>query len=145
MITIRKISAQETYTVRHPVLRKGKQIESCHFDGDDLDTTSHFGLHENDQIKGVISLFENNNPLFEDKKQTQIRGMAVLENNQGKGYGRLLVEHSEKILKTQNTPLIWFNARINAVGFYQKMGYQIIGNSFEIPNVGLHYVMWKKL
>ena len=145
MIAIRKISAQETYTVRHPELRKGKPIESCHFDGDDLDTTSHLGLYENDQIKGVISLFDNNNPLFGDQNQTQIRGMAVLENNQGKGFGRLLVEHSEKILKTQNAPLIWFNARINAVGFYQKMGYKIIGNSFEIPNVGEHYVMWKKL
>ena len=145
MIDIRKISAQETFTVRHPMLRKGKPIESCHFDGDDLGTTSHFGLYEYNKIEGVISLFENNNSLFADKHQGQIRGMAVLENNQGKGFGRLLVEHSENVMKLQNISLIWFNARINAVGFYQKMGYEIIGNSFEIPNIGVHYVMWKKL
>ena len=145
MSDIRKISAQETFTVRHPVLRSGKPIESCHFDGDDFATTQHFGLYENDKIEGVISLFKNVNPLFETKNQAQIRGMAVLKNNQGKGFGRLLVEHSEKILKIQNESLIWFNARESAVGFYQKMGYEIIGNSFDIPDVGVHYVMWKKL
>jgi len=145
MIEIREISAQETLIIRHPVLREGKPIENCHFDGDDLDSTQHFGLYENNQIEGVISLFKNNNPLFEDKFQIQIRGMAVLKNNQGKGFGRLLVDHSEKELKLQNVTLIWFNARENAVGFYQKMGYEILGNSFNIPDVGIHYVMWKKL
>ena len=145
MIEIRKISAEQTFAVRHPVLRKGKPIESCHFDGDDLGTTQHFGLYEFNKIEGVISLFENNNPLFEDKHQGQIRGMAVLENNQGKGFGRQLVEHSEKVMKLQNVSLIWFNAREKAVGFYQKMGYEIVGNSFKIPDVGIHYVMWKNL
>lgn len=145
MIEIRKISALETIAVRHPILRKGKPIESCHFEGDDLTTTQHFGLYQNDKLEGVISLFENNSPLFKEMHQSQIRGMAVLENNQGKGFGRQLVEHAEKTLKLQNIDLIWFNARENAVGFYQKTGYEIIGNSFDIPGVGIHNVMWKKL
>lgn len=145
MIDIRKIAAQETYIVRHPVLRKGKPIESCQFDGDDLPTTQHFGLYENNSLEGVISLFDNNHPLFEEEQQAQIRGMAVLENNQGKGFGSQLVLHAENTLRLQNTGLIWFNARENAVGFYQKMGYETIGSAFEIPNVGTHYVMWKKL
>ena len=38
MQNIKKISATETFLVRHPVLRAGKPIESCHFDGDDLET-----------------------------------------------------------------------------------------------------------
>ena len=145
MSAIKKISAEETFTVRHPVLRKGKPIESCHFDGDELATTQHFGLFENNQLEGVISLFENSHSLFKDKRQAQIRGMAVLENNQGKGFGRLLVEHAESALKLQNIDLIWFNARENAVGFYQKLGYEIIGNAFDIKDVGIHYVMWKRL
>jgi ribosomal protein S18 acetylase RimI-like enzyme len=145
MIDIRKISAQESFIVRHPILRNGKPIESCLFEGDDLPTTQHFGLYENDKLEGVISLFKNNNSLFKDKFQVQIRGMAVLENNQRKGFGCLLVEHSENVLKLQNLSLIWFNARENAIGFYQKMGYEITGNSFDIPDVGMHYIMWKKL
>lgn len=145
MIEIRKISASETIVVRHPVLRKGKPIESCHFDGDDWDTTSHFGLYENNTLEGVISIFENNNPLFKEARQWQIRGMAVLENNQGKGFGRQLVTHMEQAANSQNIDLIWFNARETAVGFYQKMSYEIIGHSFDIPAVGMHYVMRKRL
>jgi hypothetical protein len=40
--------------------------------------------------------------------------------------------------------LIWFNARVEAVGFYEKMGYQKTGNLFEIPDVGVHILMFKK-
>jgi ribosomal protein S18 acetylase RimI-like enzyme len=56
-----------------------------------------------------------------------------------------LVTHAEELLKSQKVDLIWFNARENAADFYQKMGYEIMGNAFDIPDVGIHYVMWKKL
>ncbi|MGG7036177.1 MAG: GNAT family N-acetyltransferase [Flavobacterium sp.] len=145
MLKIKKITVLETFEVRHLVLRKGKPIENCHFEGDDLPSTQHFGLEENNQIIGIISLFDKNSTLFSEKSQTQIRGMAVLENHQNKGYGRLLVEHCENILKKENKSLIWFNARENAVGFYTRMGYQTIGAPFEINDIGLHWVMYKKL
>ena len=50
MIEIKKITAFETIIVRHPVLRPGRPIESCHFDGDELLTTSHFGLYFENQL-----------------------------------------------------------------------------------------------
>jgi hypothetical protein len=54
MTIIKKIAAIETYSVRLPVLRKGKPIESCHFDGDDLETTLHFGLYLGQKLVGII-------------------------------------------------------------------------------------------
>jgi predicted GNAT family N-acyltransferase len=145
MITFRKITAAASYPVRHEVLRKGKPIDSCRFDGDDLPTTQHYGLFENDSLQGIISLFENSNRLFEATKQIQIRGMAVLEHNQGKGYGKQLVQYCEKVLLDSDCELIWFNARENAKGFYQKLGYTTVGTPFNIEGIGIHYVMWKKL
>ena len=145
MTTIQKITSPETFAVRHPVLRKGKPIESCHFDGDDLASTLHFGLFENESLEGVISLFESKNSLFEAENQIQIRGMAVLEHHQGKGFGRKLITYCEDFLHQKKDLLVWFNARQNAIGFYQKLGYEIIGDSFEIPEVGTHFVMWKRL
>lgn len=145
MITIRKISAEATYPVRHNVLRKGKPIESCRFEGDELATTNHYGLFENDRLQGIISLFESCNPIFKEHKQMQIRGMAILEQNQGKGYGKQLVQYCENLLAASDTALIWFNARENARGFYQKLGYTTQGEPFNIEGIGIHYVMWKKL
>lgn len=38
MIQIKEIPSKETYIVRQPVFRKGKLIESCIFEGEDLET-----------------------------------------------------------------------------------------------------------
>lgn len=145
MAIIKKISSTETFLVRHPVLRKGKSLESCHFEGDDLETTQHFGLYLNQKLVGIISLFKKNNPAFLEIIQYQIRGMAVLENQQKTGFGKALILHSEEYCKNQSVDLIWFNARIEASGFYEKMGYEKIGIPFEIPDVGQHIVMFKKI
>lgn len=54
--------------------------------------------------------------------------MAVLDNFQKKGLDDKIVNYTE-----------------NAVGFYKKLGYEIIGNAISIHSVGAHYVMFKKL
>jgi ribosomal protein S18 acetylase RimI-like enzyme len=145
MNTIKEIPSQETYAVRQPVLRQGKPIESCIFEGDDLPTTHHFGLFEKEKLTGIISLFKQINTIFAAENQAQIRGMAVLENHQKKGFGEALVKHCENYCQSQNVDLIWFNARTAAVGFYKKMNYQVAGEPFDIKDVGEHYLMFKQL
>jgi len=145
MKLIKQISALDTFPVRHPVLRDGKPVESCHFDGDNLQSTIHFGLFESDKLRAVISLFEKKNSRFETDKQFQIRGMAVLQQHQKKGFGEILILNAEHYCVQEGSNLIWFNARQTAVGFYQKMGYAVIGMPFQIEDVGEHVVMYKKL
>lgn len=145
MPNIQEIPAQETYLVRNPVLRKGKPIESCRFDGDDLPSTHHFGLFEHESLVGIISLFKNSNITFAENSQSQIRGMAILDDFRKKGFGEALVNHCEEYCINNNSDLIWFNARTEAVGFYEKMGYQKTGTVFEIKGVGEHLLMFKNL
>lgn len=140
---IRKITAIETFPVRHPVLRAGKPIESCHFDGDDLETTHHFGYYDDGILVGIITLKKENDSDFSVENQYRIRGMAVLETHRKKDFGKQLVAHSEAFVIKNNTNLIWFNARIIAVGFYEKLGYSIIGEAFEMTDIGTHYKMFK--
>jgi ribosomal protein S18 acetylase RimI-like enzyme len=145
MIEIKKINAFDTIIVIHPVLRAGKPLASCIFDGDDLPATSHFGLFLNNQLVAVISAFEVTNKLFLEGNQYQIRGMAVLEEFQKMGFGEALLRYCENEIRLKKGELIWFNARETAVGFYKKSGYEIIGGQFEIPDVGPHYVLFKKI
>ncbi|MFT7252196.1 MAG: GNAT superfamily N-acetyltransferase [Flavobacterium sp.] len=145
MITIKEIDKKSTYPVRHLVLRKGKPIESCYFEDDEKDSTVHFGLIIDKKIVGVVSLFEQKNENFNENKQFQIRGMAVLDKYQQKGYGKLLIQKVETYCLELNIDLIWFNARENAKSFYQKMNYTTSGKPFLIENIGLHYIMIKKL
>lgn len=145
MIKIEEITFQETFPVRHPVLRAGKPIENCHFDGDELDSTKHFGIFIDNILVGVTSLFMQHHSFFDHQTQMQMRGMAILDSYQKQGLGEKLLVTCEDYLKKEKNALLWFNARAKAVPFYEKLGYQIIGNSFEIGDIGTHYVMYKQL
>lgn len=144
MCFVKKITALETYSVRHQVLRKGKPIETCAFIGDDEPTTTHFGLVEDEKLIGVVSVFKTKNELFNTEKQFQIRGMAVLDEFQNKGFGAQLINAAEKFCVEEKTELIWFNAREKAVSFYKKNGFETIGKAFEIHTIGTHFVMFKR-
>ena len=143
--TIKHISATEAYTVRHPVLRKGKPIDSCVFDGDNLSSTFHLGVFIDNKLIGVCSFFKYNHQLLTEEFQYQLRGMAVLNTYQNKGLGNVILNYGETLLKEKNMNVIWCNAREKALNFYKKMGYESIGEPFNIKDIGLHYVMWKKL
>ena len=144
MFDIRKITAAETYPLRHKILRQNEPIEKCVYPFDTADSTVHFGLFEHNALFGIISVFETKKDVFTDQKQFQIRGMAVIENQQKKGYGAALVKHTMAYLQKEKEFLIWFNARIIALGFYEKLGFERIGTAFEIAPIGIHYIMYKR-
>lgn len=75
----------------------------------------------------------------------QLRGMAVLEEYQGKGVGKILLTFAENLAKEKDTQTLWMNARVSALDFYRNSGYKILGEVFEVPGIGPHYVMFKKL
>ena len=142
---INLIGHSETYAVRHPVLRQGRPIEDCIFDGDSLENTLHFGLFDGKNLLAVASFMDNSHPLFVEENQYQLRGMAVLKDHQGKGLGHKILSHGEHVLRKKNVSIVWCNAREIAVNFYKKNGYNIEGNPFIIPKIGLHYIMKKTL
>ena len=75
--------------------------------------------------------------------QLQIRGMAIAKKWQGNKVGEKLITHIRLLDKKSIT--IWCNAREKAVQFYQKQGFKIKGSSFNIKNVGIHYVMYLEI
>ena len=145
MIEIRTITSKETYPIRQAVLRQGKPVSTCVFNGDNLDTTMHLGLYLRKEICGVISIYENKNVNFTEVKQFQIRGMAILEKYQNQGFGQELMLKAEAMISLKKAHLIWFNARESAVTFYKKLGYSVIDKPFIISDIGTHYAMYKQL
>ncbi|SEJ20689.1 GNAT family N-acetyltransferase [Flavobacterium terrigena] len=142
-IKIKKITYLDTFPVRSAVLRQGKPIETCFFLGDDANDTTHFGLFDENNLIGVASVFKVKNENFDEKNQFQLRGMAVLNEYQGLGYGNLILDEVCKFVDAQKAEVLWFNARENAVKFYQNFGFSVLGNSFEIPEIGTHFAMFK--
>lgn len=137
-IQLKAICTEDTYAVRHPVLRNGLPIESCALDYDDEPNTLHLGAFTNDTLVGVLTLLPK-------PHSVQLRGMAVLEHFQGKGIGKQLVAHAEQHVRQQNICSLWMNARLIAVPFYKSCGYQKQGQTFELPYGGTHFKMIKYL
>ena len=141
---IRKISADDTYPVRQEVLRPGRPLKECFFEGDLEQDTIHLGNYDGEKLVAIATYVPRKNDLFETPSQYQLRGMAVLPSYRGKGLGKKLLLEGEKLLKNKDQEiLLWFNARETAVGFYEKYGYKTIGSPFMIPNVCMHIVMYK--
>ena len=69
--------------------------------------------------------------------------MSVDPNYQGQGLGKSLIIESEAILK-KTYQHIEMSARLTAVDFYKKLGYQVTGSPFIEVGMG-HIKMIKTL
>lgn len=141
---LKQITAEETWPVRHPVLRKGRPLEDVYMEADEQPSTFHVGMHYQGTIIGVASFMKDTKDFFTGK-QYRLRGMAVLPEFRKKGIAEILLKKGEYLLKTKGCTLLWFNARIVAVSFYKNLGYTTVGLEFDIPLVGPHYLMKKEL
>jgi len=140
---LKEIAAEETWPVRHPVLRKGRPLEDVYMEADEKKNTFHLGIFYKNKIVGVASYMQDSHPDFKGK-QYRLRGMAVLPEYRKKGLAELLVKKGEEILIKKGITVLWFNARIAATHFYMNLDYETIGEEFDIPLVGPHYVMKKE-
>jgi GNAT superfamily N-acetyltransferase len=94
--------------------------------------------YEDDKMLGCCMLVE------EDPETVRLRQMAVLNDLQGKGVGKALIQFAENLARDHGYKKITMHARKNALGFYEKMGYKVTGSEFEEVTIP-HYVMEKDL
>jgi len=78
------------------------------------------------------------------KKTFKLRQMTTHTDYHGKGIGRKLVEFAEKFSLSQGKDRIILNGRKVAVGFYNKMGFQVISDEFILSGIP-HFKMEKYL
>ena len=136
-----RITVRETLPIRQDVLRPGKPVEAARFAGDDAPETAHFGASEAGRLVSIASLFRAECPGHTGEKAFQLRGMATVPEARGKGYGEAVLRACLAFAREQNARWLWCNARTGAAGFYRKFGFKVIGEEFEIPDVGPHFRM----
>ena len=75
--------------------------------------------------------------------EAQLRYMAVDERARGCGYGGRILEALEAEARGRGVRKIVLNARDNAVAFYRKRGYDVIGDAETLFGVIRHLRMAK--
>ena len=138
-VEIMSIEVSKCYPLRHKMLRKGKPLETCHFDGDNSKGTFHLGALVDKEIIGIISVYNKDLIQFKNSKGAQFRGIAVASKHQRKGVASKLINYAQKETKKRTNPkYIWLNGRITANNLYLDRGFKPIGDLFEINTIGIH-------
>lgn len=124
--------------LREEILRKPLGLG---FSKEDLETekdSMFIGAFDDDQMLGCCMLVEEN------PSTIKLRQMAVLNDLQGKGIGRAIMNFAENIARDRGYKIMNMHARKNVIGFYEKMGYVVASTEFIEVTIP-HYVMQKKL
>lgn len=124
--------------LRDDILRKPLGLT---FTPDELESEKEnmlIAAFEEERILGCCMLLE------EEPGIIRLRQMAVLNDLQGKGVGRALMNFAENLARDRGFRSIRMHARLNAVGFYEKVGYKVKGDQFIEVTIP-HYVMEKSL
>ena len=108
---------------------------------DELENTSHHlvACNANGDVIGVGRLQLNTN------NEAQIRYMAVEPAHEGRGIGRQMVQALEAIALENNYTHMVLDAREPAVGFYERLGYEIKAKSYLLFGSIQHFRMTKTL
>jgi GNAT superfamily N-acetyltransferase len=150
-VTIRAADADEVIDLRLAVLRPGFPREAAVFPLDRDAGTHHFvavavaDAVADGRIVGCVTLsrraWENQHDAI------QLRAMAVAEVFRGGGVGRRLLARVDEHVRTLATPppLLWCNARVSAIGFYQRCGWTVASDVFDSPPAGPHVKMTRRV
>ncbi len=143
-VTVAIVAVERVLPLRWEVLRPGLPMQAAQFEGDQDRTAWHFAAFSpQDEVVGVASYFLATCPWHGAERPYRLRGMATHPAYQRKaGVGRQLLAQSLAFLQGQGVDLVWCYARVEAVPFYQKMGFSWVeeAGTVELPGVGPHRV-----
>lgn len=153
---IRFITAEATLPLRSRVLREGRPLDQCRFAEDGQPGSFHIGdfgtCPTSNPLSGPhlgaagVASYYPKGLEGHTGRGFQLRGMAVAPESQRGGVGRKLLCFAERHIRTENlADYLWCNARVSAIAFYERDGWAVVSEEFEIPEVGPHRRMVKRL
>lgn len=127
----------QVYTLREELLRKpiGLSLKDENLDTDALNAI--FIAEHDAVVIGCVMLYP-----IDDEEKIKLRQMAVYDEWQGKGVGRVLVDAAEAYAKEKGYSAIILHARKVSEGFYKRLGYDT--TSSEFTEVGIPHVVMEK-
>ena len=142
-LTLRRAALDEILPLRHAVLRPGLARATAQFDGDHDPATRHFAALSGATVVGCVSAMRR---ALDGVDAWQVRGMATRDDLAGRGIGRALLASATEALRAEPGPrLLWCNARVTALRFWERAGWEAVSDVFDIPGVGPHRVLRRSL
>jgi len=147
-LSVMFVSADEVRPLRTRILRPGYPPERLLvFPEDDHSECAHVAAISDGKIIGVATFLLKPTVQLDDPQAIQLRGMAVDTQMQGQGVGKCILDFALEELEKRFSKSKWVlcNARQSAAHFYDRCGFEILSDSFDIPEIGPHFVMARKI
>ena len=150
---VEEVAAEATHDLRWRVLRNRRPGASVIFPEDARPGAFHLAVRDDEDtgagpgaVVAVASFSPEATPHRPGRTAVHLRGMAVDEGYQRHGLGRLLVTTVIDRLRADGVEVLWCNARDSAAGFYDRLGFEAVGEGFVLAESGFaHHVMLRDL
>ncbi len=121
-VVVEQIFPSLTWRIRHKSMYPDQPFDFVKLEND-LEGL-HFGLYDNHELTGVVSLFIKGDI-------GQFRKLAILPEAQHQGLGTQLMQYLIDFCKVQRLTKLWCNARTNAKEFYFRLGFEETGQTYS--------------
>ncbi len=146
--TVRRVPIERTLALRKSVLRPYLADDEPYVLPDDhLPTTVTFGaVTPDDRVIGVGRLTPEPPPFNTEREQSwRLRGMATSPETRNLGIGSAVLGALIGHVADSGGGILWCNARVGALGLYERGGMQRWGEVWDEPHIGPHVVMWRDI
>lgn len=124
---------EDVWKLRHEVMYPREPIDIVKLPGDEHGL--HLGIYENKNLISVVSVFKHD-------KTMQFRKLATHKDWQRRGLATALLQQVERLAVQGKIKRLWCNARVTAIGLYEKMGMKTTGKAWQ--KSGLDYIIMEK-
>lgn len=139
---VEEVPAEATHDLRRRILRESRPGAVVVFPEDGRPDAFHLAVRDGGTILAVASFSAEATPFRPGRRAVRLRGMAVDGPSQHHGVGRLLGVSVIDRLRAEGVAVLWCNARDSAAGFYARLGFEVVGDGFVLPESGIaHHVM----
>ena len=153
-ISIRLVALDDTFALRKAVLRPWLTPEEARATWADVAEHFQVGALQEGRVVSTAGFLIDAHPDYGEvfgPRQWRLRGMASEPALQGRGVGGRVLDFGiaelARRLAARGEPsaALWCNGRTGAQRFYERHGFQAIGELFETPGTGPHYVFWRRV
>ena len=137
MTTLRVVTAADTVELRRAVLRSGRPVA---LPGDDDATVHHLGLYDGDRLLATGNVRREPAPWAPGVPAWRLRGMATVADRRGEGLGAQVLQGLLAYCAREGGE-VWCNARTPAQSFYERAGFEVVGEPWDDPELGPHVRM----
>ena len=129
--------------MRRYLLRPMLAGDASRYEGDDHPDSIHLGafadLGSGEELVGIVTFLPRTPEGGIDVRVFQLQGIVTLPAVRQQGVGAALAEFGIARLLERGVKTVWCNGRTPATSFYERLGFQAVGEEFMTPGTGPHY------